>query len=174
LSRLCESRRYAVAILALFVGAVFAPTALGRPDSFPLSTYPMFAKHRGQPEIVKLVAVTNAGEVAVPPHVLGTGEVLQAKVLLGQVARKSSKRRLTFCKQTASRVASMPLAAEWRELRLLLVRHDPIEYFESGEAPLSQRELARCPVRKGTAPRRPTLTDDARPTDDTPPAEGSQ
>lgn len=174
MNRPCESRRYAAAVLALFTGAVFAPTALGRPDSFPLSTYPMFAKPRGQPEIVKLVAVTDGAEVAIPPNILGTGEVLQAKVLLEQVARKSSKQRLAFCKQTAIRVASTPQAANWHELRLLRVRYDPIEYFESAGAPLSERELTRCPVHLGTSPRKPTTTDHTRPTDNDLPAESPQ
>jgi hypothetical protein len=174
LSRVCDNRRYAAAVLALFVGAVFAPTALGRPDSFPLSTYPMFAKHRGQPEIVKFVAVTDRGEVAVPPDVLGTGEVLQAKALLGQVARKSAKQRLAFCKQTANRAAPTPLAANWQELRLLQVRYDPIGYFEGGGAPLSERELTRCRVSPKSPPKVTDPTKATRPADRALPAESRQ
>jgi hypothetical protein len=146
MTRLCERPQYALGLALLFTAAVFAPMALDRADSFPLSTYPMFAKHRGQPRMVKLVAVTDDGQVAVPPDMLGTREVLQAKVLLDRVARGGARQRANFCRQTAARLATRSEAATWNQLRLTEVRFDPIRYFYNGAQPESEKVLTTCPV----------------------------
>ncbi len=146
MTRLTQDSRYAVGVASLFTLAVFAPIALGLPDSFPLSTYPMFAKPRGQPQMVKLVAVTHGAPVVVEPNLLGTSEVLQAKVLLQQVADKPAAQRRRFCALTAERVALLPEAATWQELRLIRVQFDPIEYFYNGARPVSEKVLTRCDV----------------------------
>lgn len=159
MTRWCERSGYAIGVATVFTLAVLAPTALGTPDSFPLSTYPMFAKHRGQPEMVKLVAKTNAGTEPVRPELLGTVEVLQAKVLLEQVAAKSENQRRKFCAQTAERIAQLPETATWRELEMVRVKYDPIGYFYAAE-PISEKVLTRCALhgenRRGETMRRDT------------------
>lgn len=149
--RWSERPTYAIGVATLFTAAVFAPTVLGTPDSFPLSTYPMFAKHRGQPEMVKLVAVTDDGNRPVRPGLLGTMEVLQAKALLEQVATKSAAQRRRFCTQTAEQLAPLPETASWHELNLVRVKYDPIGYFY-GEPPVSEKVLTHCLLRGETAP----------------------
>lgn len=147
MTRDCERPQYALGLALLFTAAVFAPIALGRADSFPLSTYPMFAKHRGQPRMVKLIALTRDGQVAVSPDLLGTSEVLQAKVLLDRVARGGARQRKKFCRKTAARLSTLPEAVAWRELRLTEVRFDPIRYFYNGAQPESEKVLTTCPLR---------------------------
>lgn len=149
--RWCERSSYATSVATVFTLAVFTPTVLGTPDSFPLSTYPMFAKHRGQPEMVKLVAATSNGTTPVRPELLGTIEVLQAKALLEQVAVKAANQRRKFCTQTAQRLAQLPETASWRELELVRVKYDPIGYFYAAE-PVSEKILARCALRGETEP----------------------
>jgi hypothetical protein len=145
-----ERPSYAIGVACVATLAVFAPTVFGRDDSFPLSTYPMFAKHRGQPEMVKLIAITAEGGLPVRPELLGTGEVLQAKVLLEQVAVKSAGQRRKFCTQTANRLAKLPEAAAWRELELVRVKYDPIDYFYNDARPISETVLTRCSLRSET------------------------
>jgi len=135
-----------------FTFAVLVPTLFGLPDSFPLSTYPMFAKHRGQPTMVKLLASSATGSVPVPPDLLGTGEVLQAKVLLERIAARPAPKRQQFCEQTARRLARLPQAAGWQTLQLVRVKFDPIEYFYNAARPLSRKVVAQCSVHGATAP----------------------
>lgn len=150
-----ENPYYAVAVALLFTSAVFLPTVLGWPDSFPLSTYPMFAKHRGEPEMVKLVAVTAQGKLPVPPRMLGTNEVLQAKVLLEQVAAKRQKHRDRFCAQTAGQLATLPETTTWQEIELVRVKYDPLTYFEKNGSPIAEKLLARCAVHHEASPPTP-------------------
>jgi hypothetical protein len=147
---LFERPFYAVGVACAFTLAVFAPTVFGRPDSFPLSTYPMFAQHRGQPKMTKLVALTAKGVVPVRPELLGTGEVLQAKVLLEQIAGESGAQRQKFCARTAERLSKLSETADWRELELVRVKYDPIDYFYNDARPVSEKVLTRCPVRAAT------------------------
>lgn len=147
MTALARTPSYAVVVACGFGLAVFLPLVLGRPDSFPLSTYPMFAQHRGQPEMVKLVAITAEGPVSVRPGLLGTGEVLQAKVLLDQVARKGREARNRFCTSTAARLADLPETLSWQELQLVRAKFDPIQYFHNDGQPISAKRLARCAMR---------------------------
>lgn len=142
-----ERPAYGIGVACVFTLAVFAPTIFGRADSFPLSTYPMFAQHRGQPKMVKLVALTPRGEEPVRPELLGTGEVLQAKVLLEQIAVKSEAQREKFCVKTATRLAELPESADWSKLLLVRVKYDPIDYFYNGAEPVSRKVLTRCALR---------------------------
>jgi hypothetical protein len=141
------ARLWPVAMALGFTLLVLSPILLDRNDSFPLSTYPMFAKPRGTPVLVKLIAVTKTGEhVAVPPHMLGTNEVLQAKAQLDQFARKGSKARKRYCQDVAARVSRQPDLA-WQELQLQRARFDPIQYFENGGKPLNLDVLTRCAIK---------------------------
>lgn len=136
----------------LFTALVCYPVAFAAKDSFPLSTYPMFAKPRGNPELVNLVALTTSGEkVSVGPRFLGTSEVMQAKAELNRVARTNAKARKRFCESVAARVSQEP-RLEWRELQLQRLRFDPINYFENGSKPLSTELLTSCPIRMTSGP----------------------
>lgn len=154
MTRLTRHPRYAWGLASLFTFGVFAPISLGLPDSFPLSTYPMFAKPRGRPQMVKLVAVTDEESIVVEPHHLGTNEVLQAKVLLQQVADKPAAQRRKFCARTAQRISHLTETASWQELRLIRVQFDPIDYFYNGARPVSEKVLTHCPIRRESSPER--------------------
>lgn len=145
LDRWQRARGWAFAVCG--VTAVVFPTCTALPDSFPLSTYPMFARPRGQPEIVQLIAVTRAGErLSVPPALLGTSEVLQAKVLLEKTARGGKKRRLRLCREVAARAAKDGEASDWVRLELVRARFDPITYFTQARRAISRKRLAHCDV----------------------------
>lgn len=141
-----RERRVATLLALASTLLVVLPIALGRKDSFPLSTYPMFAVSRGNPELIKLVAITEGGEqVAVPPALLGTKEVLQAKAELKRIAHRGAKTRRRYCAEVAQRVAGEP-ELKWRELQLQRARFNPIAYFENGHKPMAIEHLATCPV----------------------------
>ena len=141
------TKQWPLIVGGAFVLATLSPLALNQPDSFPLSTYPMFAKPRGNPELVKLVAVTSTGEqISVPPHLLGTNEVLQAKSQLNQIAHKGNKAKRRYCEGVAARVRQEP-NLHWQELQLQRAHFNPIEYFENAGKPLDLEVLTSCVIR---------------------------
>lgn len=147
-----QRRTWAVAVAVFFTGLVFYPVAFAAKDSFPLSTYPMFAKPRGNPELVNLVALTHSGErVSVAPRFLGTSEVMQAKAELTRVARTNAKARKRYCENVAVRVGQVPELG-WRELQLQRLRFDPIDYFQNGRKPLSTELLTTCSIKVNPTP----------------------
>lgn len=121
-------------------------------DSFPLSTFPMFAKTRGQPSFHQLVGIdATEKRVTIPPELLGTSEVLQAKALLAAAA-KSQRRRAALCAEVAERTREDRRYAGVERLELVRVRFDPVRYFVEGPEPLAQHTLHRCSVRSESAP----------------------
>src|SRR6185503_17432588 len=88
--------------------AVLSPLFFsGTADSFPLSTYPMFARARGQPTLYTVVARAASGrEYRLPPALLGTKEVLQAKVLIQRSVEAGPEAVARLCEDTAARVAA--------------------------------------------------------------------
>lgn len=117
-------------------------------DSFPLSTFPMFARHRGQPFMHQLVGIDSEGHAQrLTPELLGTSEVLQAKVLIDRAAG-SRKRRVRLCNQVADRVARSTDYVNIEQLELRRVRFDPIQYFVVGPTPIESRRLHGCRVER--------------------------
>jgi len=86
--------------------AVLSPLFSGAPDSFPLSTYPMFAQPRGQPSLDSVVALmADGGEERLPPPLIGTKEVLQAKVLIQRSVEAGPEAMAGLCQDVAARAA---------------------------------------------------------------------
>lgn len=127
--------------------AVLSPIWSGAPDSFPLSTYPMFAQPRGQPTLHTLVGVTADGsERRLSPELVGSKEVLQAKVLIQRSVAEGSEAMAQLCESTAARVAQDVAFRELRALAIVARRYDPVGYFVNGPSPIEQQILVRCEV----------------------------
>lgn len=138
--------RYKAAVWAFVVvlcGLTLYPAfASGARDSFPFSTYPMFAARRGSPSFHKLEMLRKDGSSApVPPEWVGSSEVLQAKVSIARAVRGGKKSMRKLCARVAERAASEGEAAI--EFRFRELRYDPIGYYE-GQKPLRDRTLYRC------------------------------
>jgi len=142
---------YLVALSAL--GAVLWPLRSGARDSFPLSTYPMFAKERGTPVLFAVVATTREGkEQSIPAALVASGEVLQTKVLIQRTVERGRAAVRDLCERTAEKLAREP-ATELAAVEVVRRRYDPIAYFESGPRPIERELVFRCPiVRGGTHP----------------------
>ena len=143
---------YAVT-LGVSAAVVWPALAPGAKDSFPLSTYPMFAKPRGLARIVQLVGVDASGnELTLGPELLGTREVLQAKVLIQKAARSGKAGRRQLCRKVAAAIAEQrDERAELEDIRrvqLMRVVHHPLEYFTQAAAPRSRKRLVRCRVKR--------------------------
>lgn len=125
--------------------AVLAPLLCGTADSFPLSTYPMFAQPRGELTLYSMVAILGDGrEERLPPPLVGTKEVLQAKVLIQRSVDGGAESMAQLCGDTAARVASAPEFATARAVAIVQRRYDPIGYFVKSRAPLSEQRTFEC------------------------------
>ena len=125
--------------------AVLAPLLSGASDSFPLSTYPMFAQSRGELTLYSMVALSGDGrEERLPPPLLGTKEVLQAKVLIQRSVDGGSDTMAQLCSDAAARVAAAPDFSTARALAIVQRRYDPIAYFVGSPAPLAEQRIFEC------------------------------
>ena len=117
-------------------------------DSFPFSSFPMFAHGRKDAvtTVHRAVAVLPDGTaVALPPRALGSDEVLQADVTLRHAIRRGKKASAALCKSVARRVAADPAHAEAVAVELRTERHDALAYFAGDPTPLAPpRRQARC------------------------------
>ena len=101
-------RTYAAAVSLALVAATLWPL-LGNPrdDSFPLSTYPMFAwKRPTKMSMSYPIGETASGERRyLVPRVIGSGEVLQARAIVERAVGKGGKELAAFCQKVAANVA---------------------------------------------------------------------
>ena len=135
------------AILVFCVGAVAWPLVAGpTKDSYPLSSYPMFARSR--PAVAGFdtaVALDDNGvELRLDPwRIGGTPEPVHAAVVVGR-ARVSGQAAL-LCAEIAARVARLG-PARARTIEILRLEVDLLGWYRE-DAVVSQRRVqARCPV----------------------------
>jgi hypothetical protein len=127
--------------------AVLSPLAAMDDDSFPISSYPMFARPRGQPTLYAVIARASDGsERRLAPSWLGSSEVLQAKVLIQRSVEGGPAATRALCRSVAARLAAAQDASDLRSVEVVRRRYDPIAYFVTGPEPLEQERLERCPV----------------------------
>ena len=137
------------------MGAVLWPLSWveGR-DSFPLSSYPMFAHGRRSAVLAANYAVATDGRGErryVPPELVANREVLQARAVLDRAARGGKKGAALLCGEIAGRIAAggggEPFAGAV-EVQIVRGKHDAGVYFDTG-ALGSEKVMARCPVERG-------------------------
>jgi hypothetical protein len=146
MARTEAAQRFCAYLFGLGIpAAVLAPLLCGASDSFPLSTYPMFARSRGELTLYSVVAVGGDGlEERLPPPLLGTKEVLQAKVLIERSVNGGPDAMAQLCSDAAGRVAAAPGFGAARTLAIVKRRYDPISYFVRGPAPLAEQRIFEC------------------------------
>lgn len=135
--------------------SVLSPLASMQADSFPISSYPMFARPRGQPTLHAMLGRRRDGsELRLPAEVVGSSEVLQAKVLIQRSVDRGPEAMRALCESVAGRIAESP-ARYGAPVAVEIVRRrfDPIAYFEDGPEPIEQERLMRCRVPRPAAAR---------------------
>ena len=140
-----------IVVSIVLVGATLAPM-LRSPDrdSFPLSTYPMFAARRPLVTAIDFAyGVTGTGERrTLSPRMLGTREVLQAAAMLDRATAGGPKALKPLCEQIAVRVASEPRFADVATIRIVEGTYDAVEYLVR-DAPGVEHDRWRCRVVRG-------------------------
>jgi hypothetical protein len=125
---------------------VLSPLGAMEHDSFPISSYPMFARPRGQPELFAVVArAVDGSEVRVPASVVASSEPLQTKVLIQRSVEQGPEAMQALCRAVAARLAGGP-GPRLRSVEIVRRRYDPIAYFTRGPEPLEQQRLSSCRV----------------------------
>lgn len=139
-------RAWAYLVAAVAIGAVLSSLRSSARDSFPLSTYPMFASQRGTPTLFAVVATTADGkEQTIPAALVASGEVLQTKVLIQRTVERGPAALEDLCVRTAEKLGREP-NPELTSVEIVRRRYDPIAYFESGPQPIERKLLFRCPI----------------------------
>ncbi|MES1184859.1 MAG: hypothetical protein ABUL60_13680 [Myxococcales bacterium] len=119
-----------------------------RDDSYPFSTYPMFARVLDKPELTVALGVTASREVLrLPPQMVANDEPMQAMRTLRQAANDDRRALKSLCASIAARVALAPKLAEVRQVRIVRARFDPLTYFEGTPEPEHAQRLVQCRVK---------------------------
>jgi hypothetical protein len=142
------SRSYAYVVSAGMLGLTLAPLFRGA-DSFPLSTYPMFSYGQRDPmtTVERAVGVGAGGaRRPIPPRLVGSGEVLQAKATVAHSIRLGGAAARALCRDIAERVSSNQAFADVVSVEIRTDTFDAVAFFNGHEAPVSSRVHARCKV----------------------------
>jgi hypothetical protein len=136
-------RAYAVSLV--LAGVVALPlVGVVRSDSFPVSTYPMFAGARGS--VVSLPSAVAIGPDGqrdrLPPGLVAGEQVIQAFETLRQAIRGGADRTDALCARIASRLDPEHAAS----VEIVTERFDAISYFAGEREPLASQVHARCDV----------------------------
>lgn len=141
-----RAKGYAVTIV-LCLATALPLLGLREKDSFPISTYPMFATPRGEAKLYRLVAVLGEGTVRpIPPELVAGAELLEAKSRITRAARAGAKARRALCERVAAALVTSPDFASASAVELEEARYDALAYFEGIRAPKARKTLTRCAV----------------------------
>ena len=142
---------YAVSTAVLLVVGWPATRDL-RADSFPLSTYPMFARPKARvAEVTSALAVAAGGaSTPVPPSYIANAETMQAIATLRAAVAAGSDASLALCRAIASRLPGAGAQELRAAIRVEIVsgRVDTIDYLGGRAMPHSRRLHARCDVKR--------------------------
>jgi hypothetical protein len=138
----------AAVVTVALLGATLS-TLVKKPieDSFPLSTYPMFAwKRPTKLSMSYAIGETATGERRyLTPRLVGSGEVLQARAIVERAVSKGGTELAGLCRKIAGNVARHPLFPDVTRIRVLSGTHDSIEFLIDGKLG-SEYERAKCDV----------------------------
>jgi hypothetical protein len=139
------------ALVGLAASAALVSPVLSREprDGFPLSTYPMFSEHRERElTLVHAVATFDGGDrKPLPPRLLGTEEVLQARSLLRRSVEAGEAAEL--CARVAQRLRAegpRPAFKAAREVEVRTDVYDVLSYYETRTPARPGVVHARCPL----------------------------
>jgi hypothetical protein len=138
--------RVVAAGVALAVAWPALAPIVGQPssDGFPLSTYPMFSRDRGQVvEVPTVVALGDDGEVErLPPSVIAdTDQVLVAAAAVRRAVDGGPAAAGALCAEVAERAGGRGTS-----VAVVVERHDAIAWSAGDREPLDRREVSECPI----------------------------
>lgn len=116
-------------------------------DSYPISSYPMFARARGKPWLDFVEGVAADGSVVrLAPALVANDEVMQAAATVRRAVELGPAGLAALCTAVAGRVAAHPETQGVRTVRIVGARFDPLRYFVEGPQPEERVEHFGCAV----------------------------
>ena len=120
-------------------------------DSYPLSTYPMFARQRTRPTLFFAEGLDEQGRpTRLPPELVAGQEVMQAAVTVRRAARAGEPALERLCGTIAARAAEDTRYAALRAIALVRARFDPVRYFSEDPRPEERATIFQCAVPRGS------------------------
>ncbi len=132
---------------AALIIAVLLPLAGDpRDDSFPFSTYPMFAgRQSSEATIAHAVVINAAGERSpLPPVAVANDEVIQAFETLRQAVRQGPDATARLCARAADWYAGRDEGPA--RVEIVSDTYNAVAYFEGDKQPISTQVHATCEV----------------------------
>jgi hypothetical protein len=118
-------------------------------DSYPFSTYPMFARTLSKRVVVFAEGLGKARAVRLGPELVANDEPMQAQRILKKAASEGRPALRLLCARIAQRVAAAEELVEVRRVRIVQGAFNPIRYFEVSSAPDEREVLEQCRVPRG-------------------------
>ncbi|HLV68706.1 MAG TPA: hypothetical protein VKY73_22970 [Polyangiaceae bacterium] len=141
--------RFAAYGIGMGLVALVALPAFDHPteDSYPLSTYPMFARPRPRPRLFFAEGLDAEGtRHRLPPRLVATEEVMQAAATVRRAVQGGPAAMGRLCASIADRAAQSAEHASLIEIALVDARFDPVAYFTRGPEPVERRVVHQCAV----------------------------
>lgn len=126
--------------------------AFGDPaaDSYPLSTYPMFARPKAKTSIAFAEGIDDKGHATrLGPELVANGEVMQAAHALHRAIRGGQERLAQVCTRIAGGVVSDSRLVSIVRIRLAEGQFDSVGYFIGASEPESRTIHFECDVPRG-------------------------
>jgi hypothetical protein len=134
---------FAVALALATLAPLFRDA---RQDSFPFSTYPMFARTIDKRWLLFAEGVGKRAPVRLGPELVANDEPMQAMRTLKLAAQQGGPALESLCARIAERVAASASLGPVRRVRIVQALFDPIAYFEVLAAPEQRKILQECRV----------------------------
>jgi hypothetical protein len=143
-------QRWLTIVVAVALALATAAPLLrdARQDSFPFSTYPMFARPIDKRWLLFAEGVSKREAVRLGPELVANDEPMQAMRTLKLAARQGGPALERVCARIAERVAASESLRSVTRVRLVRALFDPIGYFEVLAAPEQREVLEECRVRR--------------------------
>lgn len=136
-------------VFGLGLVAATAAPGFGDPgkDSYPFSTYPMFARPRGKALVYFAEGINGPGAaVRIRPELVANDEVMQASQSIRRAVFAGGRTLALFCDRIALRVLAAPEHADVLTIQIVGARFDPLKYFDVGPEPQEREVHQRCLV----------------------------
>ena len=140
-----KQRLLAYAVSLALVGLVASPLAGAfANDSFPISTYPMFASIRPTEVHVQhvVLAGSDGDEWPAPPEAIANEAVLQAIQTIRQALRQGDDATAALCERVADHVTG----GDAKTVLIVTSTYDSIRYYEGDQEPIARAVHWTCEV----------------------------
>jgi hypothetical protein len=136
---------FALAIALATLAPVFRDAG---DDSFPFSTYPMFARTLDTRWLLFAEGVGKRVTQRLGPELVANDEPMQAMRTLKLAHRQGQPALDRLCGRIAERVAASQALVSVKRVRITRGLFDPIAYFEVLAEPVKREVLVECRVRR--------------------------